>query len=513
MLPSVSNQLNSKSLRVQIGLLYSLLAFVNIVFFSVMIFENQSDLLVNSFQLQSENLANRLLIELQQLKLKGEELRSESKLIERLKLYDVNALRVLDASGNTIVRSPNTYPESDFYIKSTVEELQTELGISAEKTIFQSRYRLELNEENFSILLSLPFVDTEKQEYILQLVIYLSGIQDRLNQIYLFMAIATSWGVIFHILFAIFVYKVIFRRLEILRSTSEKLYSGDLAARALWNYKRNDELDGLGITFNSMADRIEDTVNTVTRLNYEINQEMSIGKEVQGIFLPKLEEFSKFSIGTCYLPLRKVSGDIYLFYKIESKDETSDCFFLADASGHGISAALVTVMISMFLESILYRTTEPSQVIYQLSDLMGSRLQSSFFATAVFAKIDSSNTLTICNAGHNAPILYKSESNQFIEIESSGPPLGMIEDPDYSTVEESFLLKDKLFVYSDGLVESLDSSGLQFGIDRVRQNLDNSISNSLSNQEAIDSLEKELIAHSPEFKDDVTMFLLEVRSE
>lgn len=513
MLPSVPNQLNSKSLRVQIGLLYSLLAFVNIVFFSVMIFENQSDLLVNSFQLQSENLANRLLTELEMLQIDGDDVRNQTKLIDRLKLYDVNALRILDASGVVILQSPRDALESDFSIKATIEELQSELGRVESKSIFQSRYRLELNEENFSILLSLPFVDNKNQDYILQLVVYLSGIQDRLDQIYIFMAIATSWGIIFHVLFAIFLYRAIFRRLEILKETSEKLYSGDLTARALWSYKKNDELDGLGITFNSMADKIEETVNTVTRLNYEINQELLIGREVQGIFLPKIKDFSKFSVGTYYRPLRMVSGDIYLFYKIESDKEISHCFFLADASGHGISAALVTVMISMFLESILYLTSEPSQVIYQLSDLMASRLQSSFFATAVFAKIDSNNRLTICNAGHNAPILYKSISGQFVEIESSGPPLGMLEDPGYITVEESFSQDDKLFVYSDGLVETLDHLGLQFGFNRVKDHLKNSFSIQMSNQDTINSLQKDLEEHSSEFKDDVTMFLLGIKSE
>ncbi|WCL47997.1 SpoIIE family protein phosphatase [Leptospira sp. GIMC2001] len=498
------------SLRIQIGLLYTILAFVNIVFFSVMIFENQSDLLVRSFKFQSENLANTVQNDLSNAQIRIQKNTEQSAIIDRLRLYEIDNFRIYDKKGTEVYRYPN---EINYIQKIEPNELQLKIqsvGIGDSGSIFKSRYNLELNQNDFSVSAFIPFIDADKSELYLETDVKLSGIQERLNQIYVFMALATSWGILFHVLFAIFVYRVIFKRLEILKSTSEKMAEGELSSRAEWEFKRSDELDSLGLSFNSMAEKIEETVNTVTRLNKEINLELTIGKEVQELFLPKLKKYKKFSLGLLYRPMREVSGDIYQCFHIENKELNKEdyCFFLADASGHGISAALVTVVIAMFLEAVLRETNDADKTIQKLSELMGSRLQASFFATSVFLNINKDNVLTICNGGHNSPYIIRKKNSEFIRIESSGPPLGMAEDHNYSL--ETFQLEpgDRIFLYTDGLVETQGREGNQFGLERsldlIRKNL------SKSNQEIVDILNTELNDFALEFKDDVSVLIIEI---
>jgi len=504
----IKDILKNTSLRLQIGLLYTILAFVNIVFFSVMIFENQSDLLIRSFKFQSENLVNLIQNDLNVTPFTIKNQEEQELFRKKLKLYEIENFKIYNSKAEILTQYPVDTNKSSTIDTSKILEKINEVGILESGSIFKSRYKLELNEKNFSVLALIPFTVQSRTEYYLETQITLNSIQDRLKQIYIFMAIATTWGIIFHILFAIYVYKIIFQRLGILKETSEQMAAGNLSARAIWKTNRNDELDSLGESFNSMAIKIEDTVRTVTRLNSEINMELSIGKEVQELFLPKNKIVKDYKIGKMYRPMREVSGDIYQFFKIRKDEQENLAVFIADASGHGVSAALVTVVIAMLLESILKETDEPHLVIQKLSDLVGNRMLSSFFATAVFLKINSNSTLEICNGGHNAPLLIQDSNTKITEVESSGPPLGMVEEFDYKTLTYTIQQGDKLLLYTDGLVESANEQEELFGLQRVKDKIIQT--KNISNQELIDELANDLNNFAFEYKDDVTMLLLEI---
>jgi sigma-B regulation protein RsbU (phosphoserine phosphatase) len=521
------------SLRIQIGLLYTVLAFVNIVFFSVMIFENQSDLLVRSFQLQSENLANSLHSELnaRPVSLQNEE--DTENLLSRIRLFGIqsgnfySANGLLQSFGTEDLDSESQPDPFSMRSEEKPEEKETkyrekekiilERIASLEKTnsssLFSTKYRLDLNEEDFSIQILIPF--TAKLPGIQTLYFYsetaLSGIQERLSQIYWFMGIATTWGILFHVLFGIFVYNRIFKRLKVLKDTSESMSKGNLQARANWEGKRKDELDLLGISFNAMAETIETKVSTITKLNREINLELEIGKEVQELFLPKKKILTPFRPGIRYIPMREVSGDIYQVFFQKKKGSSSGQedligFFLGDASGHGVSAALITVVISMFLESIWKETQEPGEILEKLGNLMSDRLEASFFATGVFLLFSGSN-LRIANAGHTT-VLLRQVAGDVKEIPSSGPPLGMGENLKYSVQEFPWQTGDRIFLYSDGLIEAKNDQGENFGFAKVKDWFEE-IGIFESNQKAVDKLVDDLAAHSNQWTDDVTLVLLE----
>ena len=105
--------------------------------------------------------------------------------------------------------------------------------------------------------------------------------QERLTKLYYQIAIAFVWGLISHILFGIYIYRVIFTRVSILKDATDKMGMGDLSSRAVWKFNREDELDVLGQAFNGMAGKIEETIQTISTLNEEINKELKIGREVQ----------------------------------------------------------------------------------------------------------------------------------------------------------------------------------------------------------------------------------------
>ncbi len=537
-----------RSLSVQIGLLYILLALINITFFSVVILENQTDLLLVNFKYQAESIVKTVLDDdLQEIEFSPDkEDLSYRTLVNSLKSYDVQSFRVFTAEGdlwyaydaeggaaasakppgesNSDDESPAepdapADADADAQADDAASAAPTEPGkideelrrktveFTTEESLFRSRYVIDLNEDDFSLDFLMPLKSKTEDRVFLNASLSVNTIRERLNYLYYQVALAVVWGVIFHVAFALFVYRVIFRRVGFLKEASDGMASGALETRADWKRgKSPDELDELGDAFNSMASNIENQVQTITNLNNQIQNELEIGQEVQELFLGDLDVIKEFKPSLYYRPLRKVSGDVYQFYKFRNGYKG---VFFADASGHGVSAALVTTITILSLQEALKSKVRPSEVMARLSDLMAVRLDTSFFATAAFMLFDSEGSTYITNAGHNDPIFLSARGDQVItEISSHGPPLGFMEDMSYKMNKINTRSGDKIFVYTDGLVETTNAEKEQYGLERLHGHLLGHWQE--ENQSVADLVEREFTDFAVNYIDDVSFLMLEI---
>jgi len=493
------------SLRTQIALLYMGLAMGNIVFFSVMIYDSMTDLQKNNYKLQSDNLINAVLSGLQQIRISKNRDASYEHLTKLLAEYRIEKFRVFDSKGKVWHREPGDLPDKvdDALLIKTIE-------LSSDNPIYTARYYKELDVANYQVKFLIPLSTSKNgvdQKIFLDAAMSVEEMKKSQATVYSIIFLAASWGIVFHILFGIYVYRLIFVRVNILKETSDRMAGGDLTTRANWKQKRDDELDDLGNAFNEMAERIEDQVETVTRLNHEIQSELEIGKEVQGIFIPDNSFFQDYDIQIFFRPMREVSGDIYNFYNYQSG---SKGLFFADATGHGVSAALVTTITVMSLDEIMKETGVPNKVLMRLNNILASKLEASFFATGIYIKL-SPGRLHVSNAGHNAPLLFQEKGEKIVELEKGGPPLGMMEDYEYEAAVVKVKPGDRLLVYSDGLVETPSPDGEQFGMERVISLIKEHIDE--SNEAIKDLLSSELEKHSHGvYNDDVSIMMLEIPS-
>jgi len=188
-----------------------------------------------------------------------------------------------------------------------------------------------------------------------------------------------------------------------------------------------------------------------------LHDEMLLAAQVQRELLPKqLPELPGLSIGVLFRPAGFVSGDIY---DVDQLDEHTIGFFLADAMGHGVPAALMTLFISASLpqkevKGSNYKLITPSESLSRLNAHMcASRVGSTRFATAVCGLIEfQTGKVTIASAGHPAALRIRGERCRAVEL--SGPLLGVFDDGEFE--ETSFTLeRDELLVlHSDGLEEA-----------------------------------------------------------
>ena len=492
-----------KSMRIKIALFYVLLASMNMVIFSVLIYDQQMSILMQNFNLSSRDLVQTVLGDIQDIKISRNKDQNFKELMKGLRVYNIRRYRIFDSEGNVWHKEPESQEGrvDDYLLRKTLE-------ISGDSSIFRAKYHVELDSKNFDSMVLLPLESTEKnQKLFLDLSLSLEKVTESLKELYLTLGFGISFGVVLHVLFGLYVYQLIFVRVSLLKKSSGEMAEGDLKTRVAWKMNREDELDDMGNAFNMMAEKIENQFETVTRLNREIQNELEIGKEVQSVFLTGSAFLAEYNPAILYLPMREVSGDVYSFFYYQNGNKG---LFFADATGHGVSAALVTTITLMSLDSILReeKGVQVGAILNKLNDLLSLKLEASFFATAVLIRFDTDMTLTFSNAGHNSPLLIKGE-DRVIEFPQSGPPLGMIDDFSYQVKKARLDSGDRLIIYSDGVVEATDSSNNMYTLDRLK-NI------TLANRhESNENLKNIIYSDLEEFtegvyRDDVSMIILEI---
>lgn len=186
----------------------------------------------------------------------------------------------------------------------------------------------------------------------------------------------------------------------------------------------------------------------------KLDEEQRLAARLQQDFLPKrLPEVGPVRFHTLYRPASYVSGDMYDIMRI---DETTVGFYVADAVGHGIPAALLT----MFMKNALvtkdisggsYRVLEPSQTIAKLNNtIVDQNLSNATFATAVYGTIDTSTLkMDFSRGGHPNPIVLRGD--RMIELESDGALLGIFAEEMFSNCSFQLEHGDRVFIYTDGV--------------------------------------------------------------
>lgn len=194
----------------------------------------------------------------------------------------------------------------------------------------------------------------------------------------------------------------------------------------------------------------------------KIHEELELAACVQREFLPKaLPSVGGMDFQVLFRPAGYVSGDIY---DIQRLDEDHVGFFLADAVGHGVPAALMTMVLtrSLTTKQIVgdsYRILPPSEVLERLNREMVERHEENpRFATAVYGVINTrTRHVTIAGAGHPPPLIIGE--NKLERVETQGGLLGVFQEDTYDQSEFVLGADEALIIYSDGFETAFPTPG------------------------------------------------------
>jgi phosphoserine phosphatase RsbU/P len=168
----------------------------------------------------------------------------------------------------------------------------------------------------------------------------------------------------------------------------------------------------------------------------------------------------------------RAGGDLYDYTALSSGHWS---FLIADASGHGPSAAVPAAILSTMLHTMLQRPgsplVPPAGLLAFANDQLVDRQIEHSFVTAFIAHWNPlARTLTYSRAGHNPPLFLRSRDLTIHELsEAGGLPLGIFAHAGYDQEELGLCPGDVLIMFSDGIVEAEDANGEQFGLEGLRK--------------------------------------------
>ena len=207
-----------------------------------------------------------------------------------------------------------------------------------------------------------------------------------------------------------------------------------------------------------------------------------------------------------YAP-NEVSGD---YSGIKAINDGWYAILLADVSGHGVAASMLTILIKSFFDShvsIDNKNTSPSVFIKKLNNFfIEENFDKNLFASVFYAIYNNETGEFICSSAGSPRPLYKSKG-EINEIDTGGPLIGMMEESEYYETKIILNHNDLLFIFTDGAYEIFNKDGKMFG-DELLKNI--FIENSHKDVNVIkDSIIKELKAFSDNvLSDDISMILL-----
>lgn len=206
------------------------------------------------------------------------------------------------------------------------------------------------------------------------------------------------------------------------------------------------------------------TPKQMRALEYDLELAAQIQK---GLLPPRDVAFSGWDVGYHYEPAGVVGGD----YCDLIEGQNGELYFvMADVSGKGVAAAMLSSNLRAVFRSLIPMGMSTEELMSRANRLFRQTALPTQYATTVVGKATPDGALEIINAGH-LPVLLASDSGITV-FESTSQPLGIFEDQQFVSAKETLRRGDTVVLYTDGISEAENELGSEYGVERLRNVID-----------------------------------------
>jgi phosphoserine phosphatase RsbU/P len=201
------------------------------------------------------------------------------------------------------------------------------------------------------------------------------------------------------------------------------------------------------------------------RERQRLEQEINIARDIQQALLPRdFREYPHLSVTGFNLPCLAVGGD---YFDVFPLSDGRTAFLIADVSGKGLGAAILTTMLQGALSGMTLGI-DPASVFNHVNRFLCDHSEVGRYATMFFGTLDQDGHLEFINAGHPSPILIRRGAAEEAFTEGSYP-VGLVPEAEYTAVCLKLEPGDTLVLFSDGVTEAMDPDEQMFGITRLKE--------------------------------------------
>ncbi len=279
-----------------------------------------------------------------------------------------------------------------------------------------------------------------------------------------------------------------------------------------------NEITDIEESFDAMTGDIINYIGEIkdmTEQRVHDQTQMEAARSIQCGIVPERMSFCgiRYTAAGYSFPAKDVCGDFYDIFKLDNRRV---CFVIGDISGKGITAALFMMMVKSTIREGIRLGDSLEVTLNKANNEICALNPECMFATVFAAILDvHTGELTYCNAGHNPPVVI-GEKSYFMDVDP-GLVIGLFEDAD---LKEEHIILEKgqgLFIYTDGITETVNRNDEQYGNDRLLKLLQEKYDNNkcIVPEKTISSLEEAVreFSEGQEQFDDITSILLMFEGE
>jgi phosphoserine phosphatase RsbU/P len=269
-------------------------------------------------------------------------------------------------------------------------------------------------------------------------------------------------------------------------ATSLRYGDQDLGVLALANGPRGAPFSQAEfVVFKSIAEQsafalynaiIYSMANEKKRLDHDLE----IARDIQRILLPaEAPAINGFQISGINVPARQVSGDYFDYIQV---DDERLGVAIADVSGKGVPASLIMAICRSVLRAEAARNPSPADVLRKVNRQLYPDIKEDMFISMAYLILNHQREgVTLARAGHDSPLLYSRQSQAVNPVKPPGMVVGIDSGSVFDRLTVDFAVPlerdDCLVLYTDGVPETLNSEGDEFGIERMMQSVHASAAN------------------------------------
>jgi serine phosphatase RsbU (regulator of sigma subunit) len=197
-----------------------------------------------------------------------------------------------------------------------------------------------------------------------------------------------------------------------------------------------------------------------------LQTELSFAHGIQKTLVPPLAYRGRgLEAFGCTVPSAKVGGDL-----VDLVADGENVFaYLADVSGHGISAGILMGMVKTAIRQALRTQQSLPALLESVNAVLPAVKEPEMYATLAALRFHRSSQVELALVGHPPVLHYRGESQDIRRHAMQQYPLGLVAKPDYVSVQVSCGPRDLFIVVTDGLTETLNAADQEFGLERIEK--------------------------------------------
>ncbi len=223
---------------------------------------------------------------------------------------------------------------------------------------------------------------------------------------------------------------------------------------------------------DKVEQRTEELKNALSDLkgrDDQIQKQLDMASVIQRSILPgEIEDWNELKFSVKYIAMEKIGGD---FYDVHQLKDNKIGIMIADVSGHGIPAALVTTMAKITFGNAGAKYDSPRKIFQEVNQSILNHVKTQDYMTCFMVSIDDDYNVVYSNASHQKAILLRKDSSKYELLDTGGLFIGAVEEASDTYEEKSVKLNygDRLILYTDGIPESINENRQEYSNRRLEE--------------------------------------------